>query len=228
MPRDTVAIPLSSVPTYEAAAEFFSHIAYPDPIDATEREKYRIALSRWAVLERANLDKAWGRATHQIRPIIFSQPEKLFSSVWDRGTDLLIRRIVCATLMIMPHVSGNLEELEGLSPTVGNTALVIGRCFGYAAESQKTVESQIWAPTKPVSHAATVFVWWNKVSNELAKEGPWDQEHKLCEQNSVLAALFYADVMKMILQESEKLRLRLPGLGNFHVREEDTIQFIAD
>jgi hypothetical protein len=227
MPRDTVAIPLSSVPAYEAAAEFFAHIVYPDPIDATEREKYRIALSRWAVLERAKVDKDWDRAAPQIRPSIFSQPEKLFSSVWDRGTDLLLRRMSCA-LMIMPHVSGTLEDLGGLSPTVGNTALVIGRWFGYADESQKTVESQVWAPTKPVSHAATVFMWWIMVLDELAKRGPWDQQHKLCEQNSVLAALFYADVMKMILQESEKLRLRLPGLGNFHIREEDTIKFIAD
>jgi hypothetical protein len=57
--RATVVIPISSLPTHEAVAEFYAHLAYPEPVDATQRQKYCIALSRWAVLERSNIDKTW-------------------------------------------------------------------------------------------------------------------------------------------------------------------------
>ena len=69
--RETVAIHLSSLPTYEAVAEFYSYIAYPDPAEATQRKEYTLALSRWAVVERANLDKKWEEYEQIIRPIIF-------------------------------------------------------------------------------------------------------------------------------------------------------------
>ena len=100
MPRETISIPLKSLPVYEASAVFFSTIAYPNPLEETEREKFRIALSRWAILERAKIDKQWGGVAQEIKPEIFSQGEKLFLQSYERGLDLLTRRLICAAAII--------------------------------------------------------------------------------------------------------------------------------
>ena len=61
-PRETVFLRFGSLPAFEAAAEFYAYIAYPDPLERTQREKYRIALSRWAVLARGKIDKKWNES----------------------------------------------------------------------------------------------------------------------------------------------------------------------
>lgn len=224
-PRETVVIQFSSLPTYEAVAEFYSYIAYPDPAEATQRKKYSIALSRWAVVARANLDKGWNEREQMIRPIIFSQPEKLFLNTYRLGSVKWWRRAQCAFLMLLPHL---VDELLGrLSPTVGHIALVAGDKFGYGPGSQKTVESKIWGPTKPVAHAAAAVMACLGVLND--PEQKWDAEHQLCFQQPFLATLFYEDVFRsMLLRVAELLRLQVPSCDRFQIREKDTVRFIAD
>jgi hypothetical protein len=41
-----VTLHFSSLPTYEVAAEFYSYIAFPDPLEEPQRKKYSVALSR--------------------------------------------------------------------------------------------------------------------------------------------------------------------------------------
>jgi hypothetical protein len=221
-PRETVAIHLSSLATCEAVAAFYSYLAYPDLRDARERERYRIALSRWAVLRRCASDKAWSESTDMapsIRPIVFSQPEHLYNRTCHRGGKSCARKLICAHQMLFP------DEEDELSPTVGNLSLLVGRTIGYSDESQKTVESKIWGPTKAIAHAAaTVLLYFAA----LPQMGEWDENHKLCYKDPHLATFFYEDVFMLVLETAESVRLQLPNCNRFDIRANETIKFIAD
>jgi hypothetical protein len=222
--REPVTIRLSSLPTYEAVAEFYSYIAYPDPEEATQRENYRIALARWAVQERASLDPHWGRNEQAIRPNIFSQKERLFEDTRRSGGKRLWERCHCAFMMLLPHLVE--ELLEGLTPTVSHIALTACRIRGNQTTSQKTYEAKIWAPVKPVAHAAAAaMVSWVLLNDP---EHGWDENHQLCYKQPVLATLFYEDVFRnFLLRIAELLRIQVPACSRFQIREADTIRFIA-
>ena len=136
-PRETVAIRFSSLPAYQAAAEFYSYIAYPDPAKAIQRTKYSVALARWAVLQRMIIDKNW-REEALVRPVIFSQAEKLYLQTYKRGSLLWWRRGQCASLMLLPHLVA--ELFDRTLWAVGNAALISARVLGYGDGSHKTVE----------------------------------------------------------------------------------------
>jgi len=222
-PRETVTLRFGSLPDYEVAAEFYSYIAYPDPLDATQRTKYSIALSRWAILARGKIDKEWNESADEvIRPIIFSQPEKLYWRTYTRGSDRWWRRGKYAAMMLMPD---KLDELfGGLAPTVGNVAGLLGAQLGYSEGSQKTIESRIWAPTKPVVHAAAAVMYC--LANLKDPDHEWDNEHQLCYQQPFLATLFYPDVFQSILMHlTNLLYLQAPTCRRFKIRERDMINF---
>lgn len=222
-PRETVTLHFGSLPDYEVAAEFYSYIAYPDPLDATERKKYSMALSRWAILARGAIDKEWNESVDEvIRPIIFSQPEKLFWRTYARGSMRWWRSGQCASMMLLPD---KLDELFGrLAPTVGNVAVLLGAQWGYSEGSQKTIELRIWAPTKPVVHAAAAVMYC--LANLQDPDHEWDNEHQLCYQQPLLATLFYPDVFQNILMFlTNLLYLQVPTCRRFKIRERDMINF---
>jgi hypothetical protein len=225
-PRETVAIRLSSLPTYEAVAEFYSYLAYPDPVEAVQRQKYNIALSRWAVLQRGKLDRKWNEsADNAIRPVIFSQPEQLYLKTYRRGSLRWWRRAQCAFMMLLPDLVD--ELFNGLPYTVGNAALTAAHQWGYSTESQKTVESRIWAPTKPIAHAAAAAMYCLSVLDDPKRE--WDDGHELCKKQPFLATLFYEDVFEnFILRLAEYLRFQVPSCQRFHISAKDTNRFVAD
>ena len=221
-----MAIHLSSLPTHEAVAEFYSYLAYPDPTEATQRRKYSIALSRWAVLERGKLDKEWNESPDNgIRPLIFSQPEQLYWKTYRRGSLRWWRRAQCAFMMLLPDLVDAL--FHGLPHTVGNTALMDANQFGYSTESQKTIESRLWAPTKPVAHAAAAAMLCLAVLDDPEQE--WDDAHSLCHKQRFLATLFYEDVFKhLVLLPADYLRFQMPSCERFQISGKDTTQFTAD
>jgi hypothetical protein len=220
--RETVTIHLSSLPTHEAVAEFYSYIAYPDPEEATQRAKYRIALARWAVLDRARLDRDWGDNEQAIRPKIFSWNETLYEKTRKDGGKKLWQHCHCAFMMLLPHLVK--ELLEGLTPAVGHIALTATRLRGN--KDQKTYEAKIWAPVKPVAHAAAAALVSWVVLEDPAQD--WDASHQLCYKQPFLATFFYEDVFRnFLLQTAELLRMQVPGCSRFQIREADTIRFIA-
>jgi hypothetical protein len=165
-----------------------------------------------------------------IRPTIFSQPEQLYLKTHERGGSTLWRRAQIAFMMLLPHwvdpVFGDIRSRDRYS--VGNIALTAGtHAFGYSIESQKTVESRIWRTTKPVAHAAAAFFLCLGAMRDPEQE--WDDEHKLCVQQPLLATLFYEDVFRnLLLFPAEFLRLQLPSCTRFRIRERDTIRFVTD
>lgn len=223
--RETVVIPLMSLPTHEAVAKFYAYLAYPERIEATQREKYCIALSRWAVLERGKLDKAWKESQQNIRPVIFSQPEQLFLTTYRRSTKILWRRMEFARVMLLPYLE---EGLFGALPfTVSNTTLVIGDALGYGEGSGKTIEATIWARVKPVAHAAAAASLCLTILPDQRQE--WDEQHQLCARQPFLATFFYEDVFtNMLLWMAEIMRLQLPNCERFEISAVDTVRFAAD
>jgi hypothetical protein len=226
MPRETINIPLKSLAVYEASAVFFSTIAYPDPLDETQREKFRIALSRWAILQRATIDGQWGGVAQAIKPEIFSQRERPFLQSYKRGLDLIRRRVICAAAIVGPHLLETPLRLRGLEPTVGNLSLIVADALGMSSESQKTVESRLWAPTKPIAHA--VLVWGFYLLRASINKVTWAHENQLCNHDLFLSAFFYPEIVTLLVERAEKIRLRLPGIKCFHIKEENTIQFALD
>ena len=202
MPRETMSIPLKSLPVYEASAVLFSTIAYPNPLDESQREKFRIALSRWAILARATIDSQWGGVAQEIKPQIFSQAEHLFLQSYERGSDLLARRVLCAATMIGPHLFKTPLRLYGVEPTVGNLAGIVAYALGMSTESQKTVESRLWAPTKPVAHAA--MAWFHFMVLVRRAKAPWDQENQLCNHDLFLGAFFIPKWSRCSLKKQKK------------------------
>jgi hypothetical protein len=126
-------------------------------------------------------------------------------------------------MMLLPHMLDDL--IGGLSPSVGNIALVAADMFGYSEGSQKTIESRIWGPTKPVAHAAAAVMLCLSVLNDPTQE--WDEGHKLCYDQPFLATLFYEDVCEnILLRIAELLRFQVPRCERFHIKENETIRFI--
>jgi len=229
-PGKTVRIRLGSLACCEAVAELYAYIAYPDPLDAKQREKFSIAMARWAVRERGLLEPEWNECANMkpsIRPIVFSQPEQLFLQIYQRGSKILYRKLVIAGMMLVPHLLE--DEIGGLSPTVGNIAVAAGAKLGYSAESQKTVESRVWAPVKPVAHVAAAAMLLHSIL-DWPLEGLFDDgKHPLCFRQPMLATLFYDDVVrKYLLPMAEVFRVQLPSCNRFQIRAEDTILFVPD
>ena len=226
MPRETILIPLKSLPVYEASAVFLSTIAYPDPRDKPQRERFRIATSRWAILERAKIDNEWRRVAQEIRPEIFLDDERLYKQTFERGSSLLARRVFCVAFMVYPHLFKTPVRPYGFEPTVGNLAGILADALGMSRESQKTIESKLWAPTKPVAHAAVTLSRF--LSYAWRREEPWDDEYKLFNKNLMLGVLFYSDIVTLLVEDAERVRLRLHKIGRVTIKEQNTVQFSLD
>jgi hypothetical protein len=225
--RERVLIRVNSLAPCETAAEFYSYIAYPDSRDAAERASVSLALTRWAILDRASLDKQWAETSMEpsVRPTVFSQTDEQFLQVFNRGAKILYRGGVVAFAMLMPHLLK--DDLGDLSPTVTNVALRMASKIGYCGESQKTIESKVWGRIKPVAHAAAAYMFWLSVS-DLVFESLDNNRDPLFASNPMLATMFYPKILsRIILPTAELLRLQLSSCGRFRIREENTIQFVA-
>ena len=119
-------------------------------------------------------------------------------------------------MMLVPHLLE--DEIGGLSPTVGNIAVAAGAKLGYSAESQKTVESRVWAPVKPVAHVAAAAMLLHSIL-DWPLEGLFDDgKHPLCFRQPMLATLFYDDVVrKYLLPMAEAFRVQLPSCNRFQI-----------
>ena len=222
MPRETISIPLKSLPTYEASAVFFSAIAYPNPLDESTREKFRLAFCRWAILRRATIDRQWARAAHAIKPEIFSQEEQLFLRSKERGLAVLAKRFQCVAWMVLPLLLKT-PRVCGFEPTVGNLAIILADHWGMSSESQKTIELRYWGPTKPVAHAAAAWDWrlmHDKETSEFADQIGF--------RDLLLLHFFVPEMVTSLVEEAEAIRLRLPEITSFHIKEQNTIQFVLD
>lgn len=227
MPREIIAIPLKSSPVYEASAAFCSTIAYPGLLDRTQREHFRIALSRWAVLARAELDSEWRKNAQQIRPEIFSQEENHYFRTLEKGAELLRKRVFCSVFMIYPQLTKGPVAFRGFSTTVGHMAGFVATGLGMEWGSGKTIEGRLWAPTKPVAHAAWALGRFQEVLWKQG-EGSWEVDYWLLDHDLLLGILFYPKILSLLIETAERMRLHLATIRAFKIKEQDTLRFVLN
>jgi len=225
MARETVLVSSQSQPSYEAAATFYATIAYPDPLDKSRREAFRIALCRSAIIARAEVDQGWRLSCQVIRPEIFCQEEHYYEKIFDLGMTLFTKRVICSSTIVISHLYDEPIRLSGLRPTVDNLAALVAEALGMSTESYKTVQSKLWAPTKSVAHAAAAVTLFRMKVPKLQQNSDWVKEHPLCEHDMMLGSMFYPDILSLLVNLSEKIRPRLFVARAFRIAEQSTIQF---
>ena len=93
MPREIIKIRKSRKAPYESGAHFFAILAYPEPEDRLERERFWQALCRWAIETRMAIDPEWAKTYQWIYPAIFSGEDALHKAILKRGTKRVHRRL---------------------------------------------------------------------------------------------------------------------------------------
>ena len=80
MPRETIEITLSEADPYMPGAMLIAAIAYPDPLDKSERDIFMQAIVRHTLEKRIRLHPQWAQEPQLIRPAYFSGEEKLIDA----------------------------------------------------------------------------------------------------------------------------------------------------
>jgi|SRR5580692_1983749 hypothetical protein len=224
MPREVVEILLCDIEWFLAGAQFFSTLAYPDQRDRQERRKFEQALVRWTLEWRLEHDAKWREELALIRPGYFSGSDKDHESTIKRGNKRLNERLVAAFYVALPHFraaeSGKMLRrhwIEGLSPTVNNMSQLAALHLGLSIESTSTFKSKMWAPSKPVIHAAAAVHAW--------QDFYWAKQGRDPNADRKIAMMLLPDMVKEVVEISEELRGMLPQIDQFTIREDETIKF---
>jgi hypothetical protein len=223
VPRETVEIFLSEEDPYYGGAQFLAGIAYPDPLDKNERNLFLHSLVRWTLEERVRLDPDWAQAAQLIRPAYFSGEQKQIDSALKRGTKKLNHRIAVAKFIVVPHLrtidTGRLTKVHGLNPSINNMSHEVMGFLDWHGDSQATVKSKIWKPSRPVAHAASAYVVWYEIL--------WEKWGRNPAANKQLGFLMLPEYVKEVVEISEIFRAQLSQITQFIIREEETIQFVV-
>jgi hypothetical protein len=148
-----------------------------------------------------------------------------------RGNKKLIHRVATARWLVMPHLRKEKlkplrikKDREFIVPTINKMTLVAMEQLGWTgkAKSIPTFKSKIWAPSRPVVHVAAAYALACYYADRIF---PVEQQadgyfFKFCfEAPSTIAAL---------IRKSEAFRLKLAEIEQFKIKEEETIQFLAE
>jgi hypothetical protein len=231
MPREIVRINVASKFPIEVGARFFATIAYPD--NKNERERYHLAVCRFYVLWRAQRDLDFASKPHFIVPAIFVSSDHDCVQTLKRGNKKLNHHLAAAKWLVGPHLRDENQKLKPLQvekdgefiiPTLNRMAIVAMDELGWTgkAKSVPTFKSKIWAPSRPAVHAALAYVVADYYADRIF---PIEQQSdgyffRYClEQPAMIAA---------IIRTSEAYRLRLADIEQFKIKEEETIQILAE
>jgi len=219
VPKEIVKIGLLDLMPYEPGAKFFSVIAYPD--SGTERQHFFQALIRWTIEKRMEIDKPWATSLQLLKPAYFSYPEKQLEAILKRGMKRLGHRLIIAHYVVIPH----LRAMDmGYLRRVANTTLSkmiegVAATLGMKKGSQKTIESKIWKPTKPVAHAISAYYVWHSVV--------YQRMGHPTTRNKFWAFMMVPDFVKEVVDISENFREQVPRIKQFRIKEDELIQFTA-
>lgn len=219
MPREIVPLIRNRKAPYESGADFFSLIAYPDPLDKQERSRYWRALCRMTILMRAAKDEEWQLECQWARPLLFMDSEPEYSSTLKRGSKRLQERLATAYHILQPQLieleTGKPQTIESFLPTVGNMAILTAAFLGMEGDSSSTVKSRMWKPTKPVAHLALAWIKWRELWNKVGRDPNADH---------FLHFMFVPAYVKEVVLLSERTRLMVPKIKRFNIRDDELIR----
>jgi hypothetical protein len=229
MPREIVRINVASKFPIEVGARFFATIAHPD--NPNERERYQLALGRWYVLKRVQRDAEFAGKLHFITPAIFKYSDQDCVRVLNRGNKKLEHRFAATRFLVMPHLRDvKLKPLqvekdgEFFIPTLNKMTLVAMEEVGWIgkAKSIPTFKSKIWAPSRPVVHAAAAYELW---CYHAARTFPVEQQ---VDAYFIELCLEHPSTIATLIQKAEAFRLKLGEIEQFKIKEEETIKILAE
>jgi hypothetical protein len=229
MPREIVRINVGSKFPIEVGARFFATIAYPD--NRNERERYRLALCRWYIVTRAERDPDFASKLALIVPAIFVSCDHDCIQALKRGNKQLVHRLTATHWLVMPHLRA--EKLKPLQvekdgefivPTINKMIPVAMEALGWTgkAKSVPTFKSKIWTPSRPVVHAAAALVLACYQAERLF---PIEQQ---VDSWFSRACLEHPSTIATLIRRSEEYRLKLAEIKQFKIKEEETIQILAE
>jgi hypothetical protein len=223
MPREEIEITLSNADPYWGGALYFATLAYPDPLERTQREKYHQAIVRWTLERRTEMDPEWRQGLQLIRPAYFSGADNLHDRILRDGNKRLERRCIVAQIVVLPHLrrfdTGRIHKVEGFFPNFANMVALATAELGLSEGSVDTVANRDWRPVKPVAHAMCAYVVWNQIL--------WTMWGRNKDVDRKLAFLMLPEYVEEVIQVAEHFRSQVCQIAEFNVHEDETIRLAA-
>jgi hypothetical protein len=174
------------------------------------------------------VDQQWGNSTQKVKPFTFIETDNGANRALLDGTKLAWRRIITAYAMVSPHlyalVTGKSPlKVEDFEPTVENVSIVLKHAFGWKKDDISAFKFKIWGPTRPVAHIALMSA--SHMIPELKRR--IEKAETTAGPTSLDAWFPSNSTLYSLLLEAEEIRLKLPQLKQFRIKEEDTIKFVA-
>jgi hypothetical protein len=225
MPRESICVPISKDPLYEASMAFLAAIAHPT--SEANRKSFHLALCRHTIKSMAAEDAEFAWKPQVLKPGYFLMGDDAASkALRDGWNKIAVRK--AAVVSTFPLFD---EALRGkpipkltafgtsLENTPGNRHLMTNTWLKKkSGASVKNVTSQIEAPTRPVIHAAQAL--WRSVI-ALRNQG--------VENDDVALGLILhrRKMLALVLESAEicgRMAVTIPALK---VKEADLVQFVA-
>jgi hypothetical protein len=223
MPREEIEITLSEADPYWSGALYFAVLAYPDPLERTQRDKYHQAIVRWTLERRMEMDEKWAQGLQLIRPVYFSGSDSLNDRVLKNGNKRLVRRYLVAQLVVLPHLrkfdTGRIHKVESFIPTFANMIALATTRLGLKEGTVDTVASRDWRPVKPIAHAMCAYFVWNQIL--------WTMWGRNKDVDRKLAFLMLPQYVEEVVQIAEHFRPQVCEIAEFNVYEKETIRLLA-
>lgn len=224
MPRETIEITLTEADPYMPGAKLIAAVAYPDPSDKNERDKFMQAVVRYTLEKRIKVHPRWAQEAQWIGPAYFSGQEKLNDACLRRGNKKLNHRLAAAWFFLIPHLRAvetgqPLGKVNGVEPTVNNMAHQVLDFLDWKGDSHSTVKTQVWKPSRPVAHAAAALIVWKDVL--------WEKWGRNPNVDKLFALCMLPEYVAEVIEISEYYRSMIPDITQFTIRDDEMVKFSA-
>ncbi len=220
MPRETVAINLTSLPVYEAGGVFLAWVAHPGTDEETKRERLYRALCREAIIQLAEGDAEFAWKPQALKPGFFIMGTDEARRVLKEGSICIRDRMTAAAWRLLPFIKQKLIgieiKVEGLRLTAENMAIFAADDLGWKEGNESNVKTRIFKPTRPVIHAAAALANAHLLWRQHFPRRPFTVGYLLRDRL----------LLETIVHSAETCRELLPKLANPKISEQETIQFI--
>jgi hypothetical protein len=222
MPREIIAIKVTSLPVYEAGAVFLVYLAHPGVDHETKRTRLYRALCREAIMQLAVADAEFAWKPQALKPGFFLMGDGEAHRVLKEGSNRIKDRMVTGAWRLLPFIeqrqTGVEITVEGLRLTAENTAVFAAGDLGWKAGegNEPNVRTRVFRPTRPVIHAAAA----------LAKVHLLWRQHFPRQPFTVGYLLRDRLLLEMIVRLAESYRELLPTLATLRIGAAETVQFM--
>lgn len=173
MARETIFVPVSREPLFEAVAVFLAVLAYPD--DGDRRARFAMAWQREHLRVRAEKDEAFAAQPQPIRPALFLMTDEAIATAMRKGAKALAERkeavIATHSLFEAKETGRASETLRAFGAELKNDAegrALMTRCWqdggNWGASENLNIKNlsgnlttRVLNPSRPVLHAAMAY-----------------------------------------------------------------------